>query len=212
MPYYPKSQIQTNLYTNGGEYILSDTRREYIGSYYKLSTGKTYTGKSPNDNIPVELLPYDFITENNSTLSPLLAKESTDATKVILPLNDTPTDDQGRPYPTQFSATAYSQIYPVQPRSIPVYNQTFPTPEDTARGFYVRYFCKKTNELKYLEIDKDTFDKLNKKSPEIAWDLYNPTSIVWLLGNQSSTNYLTVSGIETNQKWYGFTQYFKSFS
>ena len=40
MAYYPKSQIKTNLYTNGGEYTTSQNQfstvaESYIGYYYK---------------------------------------------------------------------------------------------------------------------------------------------------------------------------------
>ncbi len=212
MAYYSKSQIQTNLYTNGKEYILSSTQKEYIGYYYKISTGKYYSGKTPNDNIPVELLPYNIITNENLSNPFLLSQENFEPEKTILALNDAPADDQGNPYPTEFGTFSYSQINPVQPRSIPSFNPTTPTPEETAQGFYTKYFCKKNNELKYIEINKDTFNKLTRKSPEIAWDLYTPVSIVWLINDQTNTNYLTVSRIETTQRWYGFTQYFKSFS
>ena len=45
--YYPKSQIITNQYTNGGEFLLSSTRENYIGDYYTTSEGESYTGKNP---------------------------------------------------------------------------------------------------------------------------------------------------------------------
>ena len=40
--YYPKSQITPNLYTNGGEYILTNTGKDYIGYYYYTVGGTTY--------------------------------------------------------------------------------------------------------------------------------------------------------------------------
>jgi uncharacterized protein (DUF2147 family) len=49
--YYPKSQIKTNLYTNGGEYILSTSKIEYKGYYYKVSSGKLYSGKTQLINL-----------------------------------------------------------------------------------------------------------------------------------------------------------------
>ena len=49
MAYYPKSQIKTNLYTNGEELILSNTNEDYIGYYYEISNGDKFTGKYPND-------------------------------------------------------------------------------------------------------------------------------------------------------------------
>ena len=35
--YYPPSQIQTNLYTGGDEYIIASSGENYIGNYYSLS-------------------------------------------------------------------------------------------------------------------------------------------------------------------------------
>jgi hypothetical protein len=48
MAYIPKNKIQTNLYTRGGEYIISSTKETYIGYYHKLYNGKAYTGETPN--------------------------------------------------------------------------------------------------------------------------------------------------------------------
>ena len=56
MPYFPLSQIKTNLYTNGGEFALTTTKQEYVGYYWTTSSGKTYTGKTPNDINIVELI------------------------------------------------------------------------------------------------------------------------------------------------------------
>ena len=55
--YYPKSQIQPNLYTNGDEFFLINTQTPYTGYYYKLSTGKKYTGKNPDEGTGIELIP-----------------------------------------------------------------------------------------------------------------------------------------------------------
>ena len=50
--YYPKSQIKTDLFTNGGEfYIEGDKNKEpYIGSYYKTSKSEYFIGKKPTLN------------------------------------------------------------------------------------------------------------------------------------------------------------------
>ena len=55
MTYYPKSQIKTNLYTNGEELILSNTNEDYIGYYYEISNGDKFTGKYPNDGRNIAL-------------------------------------------------------------------------------------------------------------------------------------------------------------
>ena len=56
MSYYPLSQIKQNLYTNGGEYILSSTKEDYKGNYYTVSNGKKYTGKNPQDKPNILLI------------------------------------------------------------------------------------------------------------------------------------------------------------
>ncbi len=54
---------------------------------------------------------------------------------------------------------------------------------------------------------------MQAKDLKIAWDLYEPASLLWVIkGNQETvfnTNKTSVFKIEQNQKWYGFSQYFK---
>jgi hypothetical protein len=196
--YYPKSQIKTNLYTNGGEYILSTSKIEYKGYYYKVSSGKLYSGKNPTDKPNILLsLPKELVTY--------------DPTNVL----NLPNFDN-----IIFYDGVTSNIYDLtknidtnQTRLIPSFNPTLPTPQEKQNGQYTRYFCKKTNELKYLEIDKETHTKLQAKDLQIAWDLYEPASLLWVIkGNQETvfnTNKASVFKIEQNQRWYGFSQYFK---
>jgi hypothetical protein len=189
--YYPKSQIKSNLFTNGKEYSLSSTKEEYTGYYYKISNGNKYTGKTPEDgpNILLNILfPSIEISSNNPTSQPLIIVNN-----VI--------EDQ------------YNPTSNIIVRSIPPFNPTLPTPQEKQNGQYTRYFCKKTNELKYLEIDKETYDQLKAKDSKIAWDLYEPASLLWVIkGNQETvfnTNKAAVFKIEQNQRWNGFSQYFK---
>ena len=55
--YYPLSQITSNLYTNGGEYIIEATNALYRGYYWKTSQGKYFTGKNPQDGLIQKLIP-----------------------------------------------------------------------------------------------------------------------------------------------------------
>ena len=75
----------------------------------------------------------------------------------------------------------YPKIKEFSNRIIPQPNPTLLTNQDIKLGVYTRYFCKKNNELKYIEIDKTTFEKLNSKSKDIAWDLYTPISTLWYI-------------------------------
>lgn len=64
MPYIPKNKIQTNLYTIGNEFMFVEESLKwdrsqhnqgefYVGYYHKLYNGKYYTGKTPNDPLPI---------------------------------------------------------------------------------------------------------------------------------------------------------------
>lgn len=184
--YYPKSQIKTNLYTNGGEYILSSTQQEYKGYYYETSNGSAYTGKTPEDKPNVLL------------------------TKLDLPLS-TPTPLIESKTISVISNFEYSTNTP--DRNIPLPNPPLPTDKDKSLGVFSRYFCKKTNELIYIEINKQTHDQLKNKDPKIAWDLYTPQTISWQIkGNKEQTyivNKNIVALLEQRQQWYGFSKYLK---
>ena len=67
--YYPKSQIITNLYTDGGEFILSTTGENYIGDYYSTSNGVSYTGKNPKDGESIPILRPSLFTSNENITS-----------------------------------------------------------------------------------------------------------------------------------------------
>jgi hypothetical protein len=187
--YYPKSQIKTNLYTNGGEYILSSTNEEYKGYYHKISNGDNYTGKTPEETPTVLLFP---LTQNIIPNTISLSSESSN--KEII----TPSSIKSPTLPT---------------RSIPQYNPTIPTQQDKDLGVFSRYFCKKTNELIYLEINKQTYDQLQNKDSKIAWDLYIPQTILWQITGEKEQTYLVnknmVLLLEQRQQWYGFSKYLK---
>ena len=216
MVYYPLSQIQQNLYTNGGEYILSTTKENYKGFYYQISNGKKYTGKTPQDgpNILLSIINFSTINEDNgddinniiSLTIPAMAFDNPQSNNPKIPLS----------YLNNEISTEYNKLnllYTPSERFIPLFNPTLPTEKDLNLGQFNRYFCKKTNELKYLEIDKKTYDQLKAKDPKIAWDLYEPASILWITSRYQedtfNTNKLSVFKIEQNQRWYGFSQYFK---
>jgi hypothetical protein len=193
--YYPKSQIKTNLYTDGNEYILSTTKEGYTGFYYEISTGQKYTGKNTQDKPNILLTP---IQQANFIES-----------RELSAIGDSPTIDA----PIYFiPEDGYSKINDSN-RFIPQFNPTLPTTQNQQNGQFTRYFCKKTNELQYIEISKETYTQLNSKNPQIAWDLYNPISLIWqITGNKNqvyASNRASAIAIEQNLKWYGFSQYFQ---
>jgi hypothetical protein len=159
--YYPLSQITSNLYTNGGEYVYKSNQENYTGYYWKTSSGKIYTGKTPQD-IPTS----ELISANSNPFNPVLQNSSI---PVIINQND-------------FENTNYINVKSIDTSQIaltPIYFPTQPTQQDYQIGEFRRYFCKKTNEIQYVEISKDQFDLLVAKDPQILWQLYLPFFIPW---------------------------------
>jgi hypothetical protein len=193
--YIPKSQIKTNLHTNGGEYQILSTGAPYSGPYYKLSNGEIYTGTSPDTPLTTQLTPLQSQEDS------IISYPTTSLPRVIslnIPNN----------YNTLKSIN-FDNSFSYNPEPF----ITLPTPEDYKVGKFTRYFTKKTNELKYKEISEDTYKKLKNRSEEIAWDLYEPVKIEWeIKGNKIlifNNNKLSVSKVEQHNKWYGFFKYLK---
>ena len=165
--YYPKSQIKTNLYANPGEFVNATTLEPYSGYYFTISTGKFFTGKTPQDVPNTEII-------RSSNLSETLTTPKTDV------FIESPTDTST--LPSQLFTSEYNNITGTPDivfSNIPPYFATLPTEQDYQNGEFRRYFCKKTNEILYIEISKTTFDLLINKSPDILWPLYSPFNITW---------------------------------
>jgi hypothetical protein len=160
--YYPLSQITPNKYTNGEEFQIKSTGQNYAGYYFITSTGQYFTGKNQNDT-PVEEL---IQTTIETFIDPVLTPEEIKLPEVIT-LED----------------ITYNNVI-TAPTSIiykPIYNPNIPTQQDYQIGEYRRYFCIKTNEIIYIEINQNTFDKLVAKSQDILWSLYQPFDLPWNL-------------------------------
>ena len=171
--YYPLSQITSNLHTNGREFVIKSTNSPYSGYYWKTSKGQYFTGKTPQD-IPIqELIPITSLNPNSAE-SPLY-------TELFLGSND---------------VIEYTSVsLPFKQTQLPTYSPTFPTSQDYQVGEFRRYFCKKTNELIYLEISKDTYTKLVNKDSQILYQLYFPFNIPWQLTGDKTQVYKTNKNI-----------------
>jgi len=213
MTYYPKSQIRTNLYTQG-EYILLTTKEEYFGYYYEVSNGKKFTGKTPGDGPNIKLISAELDSIDpklNFTQSPNLLRSIE-----IYGQMQEGIDYEITEYPPNTSLldiTFYIDPNSPKPRVIPSSQMTIPTEKDYEVGKFQRYFAKKNNELKYMEVSEEIFKKLSTQQKDIAWDLYTPISIIWTLTGDQDKTFLTNKNIitltENQQKLYGFTQWFK---
>lgn len=161
--YYPKSQVKTNLYTNGDEFVYISNKQPYQGYYFKTSTGQYYTGKNADDRPNFEL------TQNLATAETTIDTTKSDYSVIInTDLNNNLT---------------YNNLISPPPSVLisPAYNAPEPTLQDYQIGEFRRYFCKKGNEILYLEIDKDTYDKLIAKDSQYQFSLWQPFNLPWLL-------------------------------
>jgi len=219
MPYYPKSQIKTNIYTNGNEYVLSTTNQPYKGYYYLTSSGKTYTGKKPTSSPSIEIILYSKVlnyspqSPNIDGLSFSLNGDNMAPNRMYVSSNE-PQILKNPPLGVN-NISSYSPPSQVHlNRYTPIFSPVYPTNQDFENGSFKRYFCKKNNELKYIEIDQYFYTKLLNQDKDVAWDLYSPAYIQWQLTGESSqvysSNLALANNIENTDKWVGFSQYFKN--
>lgn len=205
--YYPKSQITPNLYTNGGEYMLSSTGEGYIGYYYDTAVGSKYTGKVPYDGKNILLIPQNSSPNKSGNDNILPFGE--------IVVQDVPMETVSTPnIQNNLNYAGLSPKTNSKNRSLPQPYKTLPTPKDYKRGRFERFFCKKNNDSIYFEISSEPYKLLSSKSPIIAFELYDIVSISWVLnGNFSSvydTNFLSVKAASINKKWPGFIKFFNS--
>jgi hypothetical protein len=197
--YFPKSQITPNLYSNN-DLIYKSTGKVYTGYYFKISSGKYYTGRTPDDRpneelilpeIPVTSATFSTVATTISSVSPDISLEST------------------------LDVIVYNTLFPnlLDITLIPYYNPVIPTQQDYQNSEFQRYFCKKTNEIQYIEIDLDQFTKLKAKDPQILYQLYQPFTITWILTGSkeqvAKTNRNIVELASFKQKLFRFGDYLK---
>lgn len=217
--YYPKSQITTDLYTDGQEFQVVGTSIPYIGDYYKVSTGQCFTGKNPNSgqNLPLQLLvstPIETIDPyNNIDIEPTNNYAPEDSVNVLWSLGSSgrtgdadPVAGTDQKYLTKSNHSGYSKISNIKKRLIPFPYTTKPTNKDLEKGFYKRYFVKNIIQTSYFEISKETFKGMDQ-ADLYAVDLYEKVSINFRIGNGSiSKNLLQLTIVEKSKNWPGFSK------
>ena len=191
--YYPKSQVKTNLYTNGGEYALSDSNTPYKGYYYQTSTGEYFSGRTPNETPSFRLIKIDSNIIPSLLFSPLEGEN-------FYSIED------GYSKSTRLS---FNQKAPLPPK------QSYPivAENDYKLGEFQRYFVKKGNETKFIEISLEDYRKYVNQDRGVLFELYVPIQINWILTGDKEqvykANQSIVTRTEREQNLPGFTQYFK---
>lgn len=196
--YYPKSQIKTNLFTNGDEYVYYNTNNEYSGSYFITGNGKVFTGKNPN-NKPNDLL--SSISENLKGFQQLSLEQED------LPISYNVIND------SYYWAKGISTTTDNPVPSPPIQILPSPTTKEYKIGEIQRYFTSKINEIKYVEINKTQFTSFKNNESNVQSSLYSAFQLPWIItGNRSNAfevNKKTVERVQTNLKLQGFKSYFK---
>lgn len=178
--YYPKNQIETNLYSRDKLVFANNTKQPYTGFYFKTSDGQYFTGKEPNDG-------------RNDKL--ILPPPEIDGGADSPSLNPSPI--QIPPDYRFFSPNYNYSILTKQsrkPQFFPIPYYPVLTKTNINDGYFTRYFCKKTNENIYTEVDNIIFSLASSSS------LYTPISLTWVI--RGIRNYV----FDTNQKQILFTE------
>ena len=76
-----------------------------------------------------------------------------------------------------------------------------PTEEDYINGFFIRYFACKRNETKYLELDKNTYEKMKKNNTTYNYIPYVVTEVQWtLVGEARDVSQANLNIIESTER------------
>ena len=198
MTYYPKSQIKENQYTNGGEFVIVSSQENYSGYYWSTSKGEFFTGKTPNDKP----------TQKIQVASKLPALEKTKSkTPTIEPFPDTYFIVDDAYYQSKNLSTKRDA-----PRA-PIQTLGKPTDKNIQNGFFNRYFVKKGNEFKFIEVDKEEYFRFSNKYSFVQWQLYTPIQIKWdikgLREQVYNGNKTVVSLTEQRENLPGFVLFFR---
>ena len=195
--YYPKSQIQTNLYSSG-ELIILSTKEIYTGYYWATSKGKYYSGRTPSSiKGGLEL----GKAVNEGLFAPLNEPGVQPSTSYIAASGDT---------------LKYTKLIGddfTRNSRIPTYSPPKPLDKDYKTGTFTRFLCKKVNESLFIEINSGEYIKLINKDKNLLYKLYKPFKLNWVItGNISSVineNRIEVEYLENTEGLVGLGNYLR---
>lgn len=191
MAYLPQHYVKTGLKAVPGEFLIKSTGQPYDGPYYVIATGQVFSGEGPLDRNRQELTPYGNL-EN---------PPGTEYQQVSVAFNlDVPTTDQRTSLLELQQQNPNFNYQVFQPQMVDVYTnlkkltvedykskllpiEIVPHPDsgDYAAGEFTRYFCKKTNELSYLELDQAQYESLRTQDTKYYYQQYLTFSLPWML-------------------------------
>jgi hypothetical protein len=179
--YYPSTKIKTNQKALLGEFTLNGV--VYSGSYYSTYDGRFFTGPDPVLGTNEELIP----VLRNSNME-FTVNTTSNAPNVVLQSLDVKLNTNTKTL-TQ-----------------PVSHQPVTLDSDYSRGYFTRYFVKRTNQRGYvMEISETEFESIRNGTATYDISFYQTVSLIWKLTgplrSKRISQYQTREGIvDTNQR------------
>ena len=179
--YIPKNRAITNLNTTPGEFVYRANNEPYEGVYWKDYKGKYWTGKNPNIKPTYELIkviPYENYTNPNKPTSRIALVDAPE-------LDANTEENWNEEMVIQYARIKNENLVNPTVLNLPSMYYPQPTTDDYKLGEFRRYFCVKTNQNIYLEIDKNTYKKL--KTHDVSWlsEYYKTFYLDWVItGNE----------------------------
>jgi hypothetical protein len=199
--YFPSSQVEINLVSNG-DLAYKSTNALYYGIYFSTSDGKYYAN-SPNDTVLIELIKPKPTTNNNEFQLYFDEAETIEGP-----------DARFESYENELYSliTKASKTPPnIDP---PPYYHFSPLSNEVQKGYAIRFFAKKVNQNSYIEISNETYDQFINLDSKVAINLYEVANLVWYLrspGDQSvdESNFINILNFEKKYNWKNFNQFLK---
>lgn len=201
MAYLPKHYIKTGLFANPGNFLDRESNQPYSGPYYGIATGQYFTGLGPQDPDTREIIPFGDSEEPGTGYQQVGVAFNLDV-KTLRPGESSNNIQNSLDYqvyqPELVSNYLQIQQYPesyYDTRILPYGVTPTPDQEDYSIGEYRRYFCKKTNETLYLELDQIQYTAISQQDPKYFWEQYTAFSIPWTLTGEKPAVYQTNQAI-----------------
>jgi hypothetical protein len=210
--YFPKNKIKTNLFAGSGDFITFDGS-SYEGFYYELPNGRKFSGKVPGETISVEIFEgTEFSNPEQETPNVYEGFPNENNMGTLALFMDDPEPFQyirGEKERERWNGeriTKYFLLKGGNLSDIPSFKNPSsfipqPTQKDYNFGTFKRYFVVKANEDIYIEVNKDTFNKINQKDPQWNFSPYLTFFLIWTLtGDESSVKNTNENIVKLTEK------------
>lgn len=168
--YYPEYQITKGLFTAGKEWMLRDTKKEYVGPYHTYTDGIVMSGGSYSTSNSEYLVPYEDTTKQPEKTIYDTIRKNEDITKYESP-------------------TTY---YPFKSLTVDDYKREYIT-----RYFVKR---RNDPNSRIIEVTEKQYNSLPAKSSGINGDLYFGISLRWRIAGNLNTTSTTYGIVDANKK------------